>query len=109
MGTRNLICLFYKGRFVVAQYCQWDGYPEGQGVTLVKFLQVPNNIQRLKNGLNHIYEVSENDTVTVDRRIYPLNKTSEHITIKQLRRKSDNLRGLEKVAWICFIKNPNGS
>ncbi|KAN0067163.1 hypothetical protein V8E54_014810 [Elaphomyces granulatus] len=31
MGTCNLICVYHKGRFVIAQYCQWDGYPEGQG------------------------------------------------------------------------------
>lgn len=58
MGTRHLICVFYKGRFVVAQFGQFDGYPEGQGVALVKFLRVPTNIPRLEEGLKHIYEWS---------------------------------------------------
>jgi hypothetical protein len=35
MGTRHLICVFYKDRFVVAQYGSCDGYPEGQGATLL--------------------------------------------------------------------------
>ncbi|KAH9203741.1 hypothetical protein DL95DRAFT_399070 [Leptodontidium sp. 2 PMI_412] len=46
MGTRNLICVFYKRRFVIAQYTQFDGYPEGQGRP---------NVERLKEGLQHIY------------------------------------------------------
>ncbi|KAH9204812.1 hypothetical protein DL95DRAFT_398228, partial [Leptodontidium sp. 2 PMI_412] len=55
MGTRNLICVFYKGRFAIAQYTQFDGYPEGQGVEILKFLQDSANVERLKEGLQHIY------------------------------------------------------
>jgi hypothetical protein len=54
MGTRNLICVFYKGRFIVAQYTQFDGYPEGQGFKILNFLFDPVNIARLKEGLKHI-------------------------------------------------------
>jgi len=25
MGTRSLICVYYNGKFVIAQYSQWDG------------------------------------------------------------------------------------
>jgi hypothetical protein len=62
MGTRSLICVYYKGRFVIAQYSQWDGYPEGQGKTILQFLQVWANIERLKNGLQYI-AVLEDDEV----------------------------------------------
>jgi len=58
MGTRNLICVFYKGHFVVAQYGSYDGYPDGQGIAVVKFLRRPGNIQRLKDRLEHTYEQS---------------------------------------------------
>ena len=56
MGTRSLICIFFKGRFVVAQYSQWDGYPEreGQGMRILQFLLGPSNIKRLKSGLECI-------------------------------------------------------
>jgi hypothetical protein len=37
MGTRNLTCVVIDGQFKVAQYCQWDGYPSGQGATVYKF------------------------------------------------------------------------
>jgi hypothetical protein len=59
MGTRNLICIWYKGRFMVAQYCQWDGYLEGQGAKILEFLLVPGNIERLKKGLTRITPVDD--------------------------------------------------
>ncbi|KAK3311305.1 uncharacterized protein B0T15DRAFT_507877 [Chaetomium strumarium] len=55
MGTRHLICVFWKGRWVIAQYGQFDGYPEVQGVRLFKFLSVAHNIERLRAGLDHVY------------------------------------------------------
>ena len=39
MGTRNLTAVVYEGKYVIAQYGQWDGYPEGQGETARKFLR----------------------------------------------------------------------
>jgi len=38
MGTRNLTCVFIDNDFKVAQYGQWDGYPSGQGATLLELL-----------------------------------------------------------------------
>lgn len=38
MGTRNVVQVVKDGKVVVAQYGQWDGYPEGQGKTIAKFL-----------------------------------------------------------------------
>lgn len=38
MGTRNLTCVVKDGDYKVAQYGQWDGYPEGQGATILEFL-----------------------------------------------------------------------
>lgn len=39
MGTRNLTVVISGGAVVVAQYCQWDGYPDGQGATVLNFIQ----------------------------------------------------------------------
>jgi hypothetical protein len=39
MGTRNLICVVVDGQYRVAQYGQWDGYPEGQGKDILEFLR----------------------------------------------------------------------
>ncbi len=37
MGTRNVTIVVSGGKNVVAQYGQWDGYPEGQGKTVLRF------------------------------------------------------------------------
>lgn len=39
MGTRNLTCVFHDGKYKLAQYGQWDGYPSGQGATALAFLR----------------------------------------------------------------------
>lgn len=38
MGTRHLIGIILDGEVKVANYGQWDGYPSGQGVDVLKFL-----------------------------------------------------------------------
>lgn len=39
MGTRNLTMVISNGETKIAQYGQWDGYPEGQGKTALEFLR----------------------------------------------------------------------
>ncbi|NVN96002.1 MAG: hypothetical protein HXX18_12040 [Bacteroidetes bacterium] len=39
MGTRNLTMVISEGKTKVAQYGQWDGYPEVQGKTILQFLK----------------------------------------------------------------------
>lgn len=43
MGTRSIIWVWYKGKWRVAQYASCDGYPEGQGIRIVKFLNNTGN------------------------------------------------------------------
>jgi len=67
MGTRHLICIFYNGRFVMAQYCQWDGYADGSGKDLLQFLLDASNIERLKEGLRHIYTPSKEEIERINK------------------------------------------
>lgn len=39
MGTRHLICVVVNDEIKLAQYGQWDGYPEGQGVKVLEFVR----------------------------------------------------------------------
>ena len=39
MGTRHLIAVQLDGQYRIAQYGQWDGYPSGQGATVLGFLK----------------------------------------------------------------------
>ena len=38
MGTRNMTLVVKDGEYKIAQYGQWDGYPEGQGATCLEFI-----------------------------------------------------------------------
>ena len=58
MGTRHLICVFCGGEYKIAQYGQWDGYPEGQGAWILDFLSSEENVQRLKDNLSKTRFVS---------------------------------------------------
>lgn len=53
MGTRSLICVFKNGEYKVAQYAQWDGYPEGQGVIILDYLKKWNR-NKFEKSLNTI-------------------------------------------------------
>ena len=39
MGTRNITAVFHEGKYKLAQYGQWDGSPEVQGVTCLEFVK----------------------------------------------------------------------
>lgn len=39
MGTRNLVAVQIDGRYKIAQYGQWDGYPSGKGLEVLEFLR----------------------------------------------------------------------
>jgi len=59
MGTRHLICIYWQGKWYLAQYGQWDGYPRAQGVAILEFLSNSENVKNLKYGLEHcVHQVS---------------------------------------------------
>jgi hypothetical protein len=51
MGTRHLIAVVSDGEYKVAQYCQWDGYPTGQGEAISSFLRYHLDLGKLKRAL----------------------------------------------------------
>lgn len=61
MGTRNLTMVIQEHQTKVAQYGQWDGYPEGQGLTILSFLQEKANVEKLKEILPKIRFENEQD------------------------------------------------
>lgn len=55
MGTRNLTMVIDRtGNLKVAQYGQWDGYPSGQGVTVLNFARNKEKMKRLEKELENV-------------------------------------------------------
>lgn len=61
MGTRNLTMVVKGGEYKVAQYCQWDGYPSGQGLTVLTFLRDEMDRERFEAAIAAVREISEDD------------------------------------------------
>lgn len=60
MGTRNLTCVVKDGDYKIAQYCQWDGYPEGQGLRILDFLR-NNKLEKFKAQVDKCSFIEEQD------------------------------------------------
>ena len=54
MGTRNLTMVIQNQETKIAQYGQWDGFPDGQGITILTFLQDKSNVEKLKQIIPNI-------------------------------------------------------
>jgi len=67
MGTRHLIVIYYNGKYVLAQYGQWDGYPEGQGFQILKFLSKPGQITALKSNLHLLQVATPDELKAIDK------------------------------------------
>ena len=63
MGTRNLTCVVEDNKFKLAQYCQWDGYPSGQGKTIRDFIVRKLNKKIFIRELNKLKELKGNKIV----------------------------------------------
>ncbi len=60
MGTRNLTMVIHKEETKVAQYGQWDGYPSGQGLTVLEFLK-NSNMDVFKKKLENVRFSNDDD------------------------------------------------
>lgn len=65
MGTRHLIEVVVDGQIKVAQYGQWDGYPSGQGVDVLKFL-AENDLEAFKAKASQCSWLTQADVVMVN-------------------------------------------
>ena len=54
MGTRNMTFVVLGGDIKVAQYGQWDGYPSGQGFTILDFFASNPDMEVFRENLNNV-------------------------------------------------------
>ncbi len=65
MGTRNLTIVKHNEEIKVAQYCQWDGYPDSAGLHILNFLQRFIK-EDFKNNLERCSWATEEELVKMD-------------------------------------------
>ena len=58
MGTRNSTLVKINKKIKVAQYGQWDGYPSGQGVTILETLR-NCNLDELKEKCSKVTQIKD--------------------------------------------------
>lgn len=68
MGTRNLTIVHKNGEYKVAQYGQWDGYPEGLGATLLNFLKNVN-MDSFRNAIDNVSFYTQEELEEIDKQI----------------------------------------
>jgi hypothetical protein len=62
MGTRHLTMVVSGGKTRIAQYGQWDGYPSGQGYTVLDFLRKrKGNFKKFKQKLENCRFLNDED------------------------------------------------
>lgn len=61
MGTRNLTLVMLDGEYKVAQYCQWDGYPSGQGLAALQFVRDNMKLEEFKIKVKESQELSKDE------------------------------------------------
>lgn len=61
MGTRNLTIVILDDEVKVSQYGQWDGYPTGQGNTIVNFILYEMNKDKFKEQLKKCQFTSKDE------------------------------------------------
>lgn len=59
MRTRHLIAVQLDGEYKIAQYGQWDGYPEGKGVDVLHFLRNRMDEEKFKVALRRSSFISD--------------------------------------------------
>jgi hypothetical protein len=67
MGTRNLTMVISEGKTKVAQYGQWDGYPEGQGKTILSFLHKVN-LNEFRKRLKSVSFFTKKDLKEIEKK-----------------------------------------
>lgn len=68
MGTRNLTIVHKNGEYKVAQYGQWDGYPEGLGATLLNFLKNVN-MDSFRNAIDNVSFYTQEEIDEINKTI----------------------------------------
>lgn len=67
MGTRHhQVVIDKEGNMKVMQYGQWDGYPSGQGIDILKFLR-SSDLEKYQEKLSKVREINKDEIAIVEK------------------------------------------
>ena len=78
MGTRNLTLVQMGGKYRIAQYGQWDGYPEAAGYTVLLFLRNWDRDKFVKN-LERTRFLTEEEVAEINKKWREGEPPAEHL------------------------------
>jgi hypothetical protein len=61
MGTRNSVIVIVDNEPKIAKYCQWDGYPSGRGIELLRVLQKHTNLELMKEKVKAVKSLTDEE------------------------------------------------
>jgi hypothetical protein len=82
MGTRNLTVLVSEGEIKIAQYGQWDGYPDYMGINILKFLR-EFDVEIMKKQVKNVIFVDENKQKEIDLYLKEIGSTNGYLNNEQ--------------------------
>lgn len=82
MGTRGLTKVIYNGEPVIAQYGQWDHYPDGQGLDALRFLTDPNNVAALRHNITLVRDITKEESDKINE-LAGIDKDAQFINMDQ--------------------------
>lgn len=82
MGTRNLTMVISNGKAVIAQYGQWDGHPDGQGATALRFLK-ECDMNKFRQTLDRCRFIDETKEAEIKDFLNSIGATDGWLTMEQ--------------------------
>jgi hypothetical protein len=82
MGTRNLTVLVSEGEIKIAQYGQWDGYPDYMGINILKFLR-EFDVEIMKKQVKNVIFVDDNKQKEIDLYLKEIGSTNGYLNNEQ--------------------------
>lgn len=82
MGTRNLTMVIKNDKPLIAQYGQWDGYPDGQGKTFLNFISNVD-LESFVEKLNKVRFFNEEDTKEAEEFLKSIGSDNGMLTMPQ--------------------------
>jgi hypothetical protein len=82
MGTRNLTVLVSEGEIKIAQYGQWDGYPDYMGINILKFLR-EIDVEIMKKQAKNVFFIDEDKQSEIDLYLKEIGSTNGYLNKEQ--------------------------